>query len=821
MIEDGDSRLEEGLSRYTVASLKCMADFHGVDRDLKKAQLVEALAAHFARRANPTAALDDLDEAARALFDFLQLAGSWVHRDALLRGLAPVGIVDLTGRPRPMWGETNSERGDPWGSKSKVLRDVLARLEVMGLLLGRMPRYGQGTVIDLGTASYYAIPVEVVESLPAVERGTWSRREAPERMTEASPQAFGRALYSLWSFVWRHEPSLLKRGTIAKRALKALAAEYPQPLDVDSATDESDLVPVFRQRWLLGLLGLTNNNGLQLRGDFAAAEAHWRAPLADRVRAWHDAWLNCHAWNELDDIADLVWSHGSWASDEEIVRHVAGARREVAAFLHKELADGGWHSVDRLSALLELRNRDVLLPAARAQNAYYRTWSTRYEARNNRAGLSFPNVRDEVEGWRQVEARFMEQVMRVLHELGLLDLAEEAGTGLDAVRLSALGRHIFADGPSPPEPSGGRMVLQPNFHVLAFGPVAEGELLRLERFADRAATDRALEFVMDADSVYRAQQSGLDHAQILAELEDLTQAAVPQNVRRSLEAWQEAHEQIVVRRGCTLLHTADSELLAELAAMPEASRALRRLGPTFALARDESAVDALLESAALVPVTRHDPRARGSVRLAEDGRVQLTHKFADIYTTAGLHRLAEFDVEGAGAGAGAGVGEADVEGADAGAGAGAVDVEGAGAGAGGDAGTGAGSGLDWRLTAASARAARQKHGLDAEAQIKAWRSLCVDDGPDWLERRMKSWLGSYGKARLRRAWVLELENAEALPALRESQDRAQRARKAGSGRQSAVPLQAFQPKAIPVLVDPDDLPALRDLLSALGIEFED
>jgi hypothetical protein len=764
--------LAEALTGYAVTSLRQMALHHGLDAGLKKARMVRVLAAHFSSEEHRAAAIAKVDPDARALLGFARLAGDWVGHDTLLSVLTPLGIMDPLAGKKSLYWRSGDDMGDPSASDSKDLRDVLARLEVQGLLVGASPRFGHGTVIDMGMARDYAIPADLRELLPAADAAALSRREAPAQWTPADPQPFARALYSLWSFVWRHEPALLKKGTIAKRGLKALAAEYPVPLDADSASTEVDLAQIYRHRWLLMHLGLIEHvQWKHLRADLSKAEDFWEAPLAERARRWHDSWLDAWWWCELNDIPGLTWRRSSGSAADELNQHMVRARKKAVAFVHLQLADGQWHAMDRLMALMELRDRDFLVPAYRSRSAYGYSWETRYNATYNHAGLSFPHVRDETQGWQQVETRYVEQLLRTLHGFGILDLAE-ADEGLEAVRLSALGRHVFAEGPTPPEPSGGRIILQPNFHILAFGPVPERDLLRLERFADRAATDRAMEFVLDAGSVYRAQRQGLGCAHVIAELRTLTEAEVPQNVLRSLEEWQESHEQIVVRRGVSLLHADDPELLAQLTTLPEAASAIRPLAPTFALAADGTALDALLEAADLIPVRRHDPTARGTVRLAEDGRVELRHKFADLYTAGRLDMLAEHDPQGGG----------------------------------------------WRLTAEAARAAKRKRGWLAETQIEAWRVLCADEGPAWLERRIKRWLGSYGKARLRRAWVLELDKPEALAALQEgpvgSQDDV-------SAETLTLPLRAYKPKGVPVLIDPDDLARLRTLLEAYGIELEE
>lgn len=763
---------EEALPHYSIVSLQATATHHGLDASGPKARLERELIAFFERDEHVATSLDRLDEDARALLDLVHASDGWTPSTALRSASAARGISDALAARQP-YARSTDDMGDPAATDSKDLRDVLARLEVQGLLVGREPRFGHGTVVDMGAAAYYAIPSAVHAVLPAADPGTLSRCEAPAEWAAADPGPFGRSLYTLWSFLWRHEPSLLKKGTLGKRSLKQLAEEYPLPLDVAAAGSELDLPMVYRQRGLLESLGLITRKGSRLRVDLEASEAHWLATPGQRAGAWHYAWLDAWGWNELDDIPGLAWSYGAGMSGDRVARHVARARREIVSFLHAQWRDGAWHSVAQLSALMQMRNRDVLVPVKHWRVS---PWSSRYKASNNHAGLSFPDVRSEDAGWQQVEQPFMEQVMRTLHAFGLLDLAEGA-QGLEAVRLSALGRHELADGPEPPPaPGGGRIVLQPNFHILAMGPVPEGELLRLERFATRSATDRALEYVLDARSVYRAQRAGMGVDQVMAELRALTEQELPENVLRSLEEWQEAHEQIVVRKDVGLLQAADPELIAELTDRSAARGVVRRLAPTFALVEDPSRLDALLSAAEVFPIRQHDPLARGTVRVDDDGSVELVHRFADLYTTGPLDALAAQDPA-----------------------------------------TGT-----WRITAEAARAAKEERGWDAEQQIARWRRLCAGEAPPWLERRIKSWLGSYGRARLRRAWVLELERPEALEALKEAVGAARGTDETASAAPIlSRPMRAYEPKAKPVLVDPDDLAQLRALLEEHGIELEE
>ena len=759
-----------GLTQYSVVSLRTMANFHDLETGRKKVAMVRDLVAYFEGR-DTAQTLGFLDDVARAVLDLVHLSGAWTSVSVLASATAARGVTDSLAS-HSGYGYSKKDHGNPWAIGSTDLRDVLARLEVHGLLVGDKPRFGFGQVVDLGAATFYSIPQEIQEALPPVDPGTLSRREAPAEWAAADPRPFGRSLYTLWSFIWRQEPALLKKGTLGKRSLKQLAQEYPLPLDVDEASSEADLPMVHRQHGLLDSLGLIAREGKKHRVDHEASEAHWRASPGRRAGAWYDAWLFAWGWNELDNIPGLEWSY-SGVSGASVANHIIEARREIVRFLSTLWQDGQWHSVAQLSSLVEMHHRDALVPA---KSWRVTPWSSRYSASHNLAGLSFPDVWREAEGWRKVEHRFIEQLMRTLHVFGLLDLAE-GEEGLEAVRLSALGRYALAEGPEPPAvPGGGRIVLQPNFHILAMGPVPEGDLLRLERFATRTATDRAIEFFLDARSVYRAQRAGLGVEQVVAELRSLTEEELPQNVLRSLEEWQESHEQIVVRVDVGLLHAVEPEHMAELTDQDAARGVLRPLAPTFALVENPSRLDALLSAAEILPSRGHDPQAKGTVRLEEDGTVALARGFADLYTIGPLDALAERDPT-----------------------------------------TGA-----CRLTADSARAAKEERGWDAEQQIALWRGLCVGEDPPWLARRIKSWLGSYGKARLRRAWVLELERPEALEALEEALGPARgKDETESSGAALARPWRAYEPESVPVLVDPDDLATLRALLREHGIEFEE
>jgi hypothetical protein len=187
----------------------------------------------------------------------------------------------------------------------------------------------------------------------------------------------------------------------------------------------------------------------------------------------------------------------------------------------------------------------------------------------------------------------------VLHYLGLLDLAS-ADSQRSALRSSEAGVLLLRGTPLPPEPAvASNVVVQPSFQVFAFEPTPDDVLFTLDRIATRVRAERAVEYQVTRESYLRALQDGFTSTEVLAFLERVTTAPLPQNVRRSLEEWSAQQERIVVRRGVGLIHAADAATLDALYVDPHMGGLLgRRVSPTAALvaaAHLESLFDALLE----------------------------------------------------------------------------------------------------------------------------------------------------------------------------------------------------------------------------------
>src|SRR5678815_4724487 len=109
-----------------------------------------------------------------------------------------------------------------------------------------------------------------------------------------------------------------------------------------------------------------------------------------------------------------------------------------------------------------------------------------------------------------------------------------------------MGRWVLGLGPPPAiQAEGGRVIVQPNLHIVALDPVADATLVELDQFAERLSAERAVEYRLTRASVYAGQQAGWDVPRIKTYLRGHTRAELPGNVERTLDEWQAQHERII------------------------------------------------------------------------------------------------------------------------------------------------------------------------------------------------------------------------------------------------------------------------------------
>ena len=331
-----------------------------------------------------------------------------------------------------------------------------------------------------------------------------------------------------------------------------------------------------------------------------------------------------------------------------------------------------------------------------------------------------------------------------------------------------MGRWLLGLGPCPEIPEGGgRVIVQPNLHIVALDPVNDALLVALDAFAERLNAERAVEYRLTRASVYAGQQAGWSAERIQAFLSEHTGADLPANVARTLDEWQAQHERIVLRPAVTLAH-GPAAVFDALAADPAAADLLAaRPLPEVALLNDEAAVAGLvsaLRERGLLPLVAEGPAVPAhSIQADETGTLRFATPRPSLY----LHgHLAAF---------------ADPAGAD---------------------------GLsDQRRLGGPRPARRDSPPPDIVARLEA-----VHRGPlpAPLLRRIRAWAKHFGDAALEPFVLLQVRDAATLAELRADPE-------------LAPLLHDFAPAPGKALahVNPADVDRLRALLAERGVELKD
>jgi hypothetical protein len=742
---------------------------------LGKKELLSQMRAQLFTPERVRAAWEKLDKRERAVLNRLLLHPEPVRTAAFCREVVRAGLATEAQQEVGAWYHPSvpyatGHVGNPLNARSTIAEDIIARLTYHGLVFSKdAPLSGmQPYKIQFHPAPTLFVPAVVRQALPAPEplppapaQGSWQ----PERVEGGSLDLLLRDLYLYWDYVRFHEVELLLSGLVGKRALKAINAVLlaPDPL-MEKAKGEDDAGRLYFLRLLLEKLGLVRNAVGRLQvgdGDPRKVPAFWGLPPDAQARACVEAWR------------DLPMAHSLGPDTADLIPRYVHARQVLLTVL-AALKPDAWIEVeellDRLLAVDEefLFTERVKIANVRGGWYYmgYRSMS-REQALNRVAAL---------------EHRFVEQCLAgFLREVGAVELGY-VGKTLRAFRLRDGGKRLPAMGgesdqsqPAVESQSAGgsgvaapvgRVVVQPNFQVLAIGPVGLDVLAQLDLFAAREQADAgAFTYRLSRDSLYRAQLLGTAVGEVVELLERASGTALPQNIRRSLDEWSAQHERIVFRRDVTLLEAATPDLLARLRAdRGTGGKLARAVSPTVALlkrGRQQALVEALVERGLFPAVSDARPEgADHSVVVAADGTIRPVHAVPSLLLRGRLARLAEED--------GAGV---------------------------------------WRLTAEVVQrmggsAKRVQGFLEELARLHRGRL------PKEVVERVKAWGGYYGRATVAQLTLLEFRDTAALEELR----------KDPVLRERLTPFPAGD-RALAV-VQEEHLEQIRAVLARLGVEVE-
>lgn len=675
------------LDSYHMSALQEMAIAAHIEvmqgrRKLKKTELLAKMQTEFFTQDRVQASLQKLSKREQAVLNRLLLRGGKTVTRGLKREVIRAELATEPKQPKKNPGHYNYSRsayapgytGDPHRQGSTIFEDIIARLTYHGLVFSQEADLEEGGTpykLRFHPAPILYIPTVIRPYLPdpepvEVSQSNWQ----PARVETGEPTLLLRDLYLYWDFVRRHEVPLIQSGLIGKRALKAIndILLVPDPrLKNAKREDETDRLYLLRQ--LLQALTLVKKTPGRLRPvidhDLHIPE-FWDLALMAQLQAC------LKAWSALTGLPTLV-------SDRYGTQPLQA--REAVLDVLKTLPPAIWFEADELLERVQEEDIDFLIPDHSRVENHRGSWYHSY------SGGYFSGQRENLlKTFERLEAEFVNNCLTgFLYELGLVELGYDSApvsakgirsangtpspaaspltgntshtgdSGMaennkpHAFRLTAAGQALLGLNSGTPlfPQDDGKLIIQPNFHLMAIGPVSLKILAHLDLFAERRQADRSVfEYQVSRESIYRAQQLGFDVKTVINFLTDMSEVTLPQNIQRSLEEWATHHERIVFRTSVSLLQAADASLLTQLQHQAPIDKLLARsLTPELALISPENQgklVSSLIKQDLFPAVSGMKPEsADHSVIIQADGTIQPVHTVPSLHLHGRLARLAE------------------------------------------------------------------------------------------------------------------------------------------------------------------------------------
>lgn len=624
--------LKVSLTAYHSDALHEMADILGLRPDRQPARknwFVTELSKIIPRLARSEKFLLGLSDPERALLAIVLEAGSVATLIEVARPLLLAGMVRVEGVP--------STESQP------VLQELVLGLMRKGLLINLAQPYGAATMRTWARHHRFGIAPEVQSalpktllSLPSHAAGSWLTQDAPPVTHGESLQQFMRRLFFVWTELRRAPARQLKSGGIGKRDLRRLA----QTLGFDEKED--DLNRVCNLYDMLVALNLVARDGNSITAvDNDAATLFWHATP---VRQLHDlgrAYARMAGGMPLDEgdagLNSYIQGYG--------VRPFAQIREDIYKGLG-QLSSEGWISFPFLVTFLNGSLPGALLLGEGAK--YSLLENLRWYGGHYRADIEHRLER--------LEVRVITSALVELAGMGIVSIGYvKSGAGATAepeakpiaIRVTPVVRAYREDagGRSSATDQPWQVILQPDFQLLAMGPVPLRVLSNLERVArHEKLTDSVVTFRVSRDSVYEALRRGETAESVCGYLQEATQQPLPQNVSRSIDEWCEQHERIIVRRQVSLIQVDTVERLDRLFDDADARRLLHRLGDCVAWVdpADTAQLEVRLVELELLPAHSQAPDADLPHSLEwRDGDLVSRFPLPSLYVTGVLNRVAE------------------------------------------------------------------------------------------------------------------------------------------------------------------------------------
>lgn len=741
------------LDLVNSATITAISSFHHLNlSSIKgKSAQVNQLLSHFTKATYCHTAVEQLSEAEREVVNaLLSTKTRTLSAGVLYRRLLQKKLVE------PLKDINRYQPPSPQAVNSRKFSEIMARLLALGLVFGQTEaRYGQQEMLTFNLVNTYTIPAVMANLLPAPPpEPAWQPADCkdPGKVKEGSARVLQRDLYLYYSYVRNKGVELTQRRQVLKRQLTLLNETLLEQETIEKGLGEEGYPRLVFLRAMLGALGALTEFSTALVAEtspkFFTQNPH------ERILSVLEKFTSLVSWNEFWDFPGPTVT-GYLGRPLSAPSGLLDARRRLLLYFH---LPAGWIGLDNFLQHIQSVDYDFLFPHSLPGIGY-----SPYAEYGNPFSWSFPQVRDEADGWGRVEGHFIHATLHVLAWMGLVDLGYDEER-LTAFKLTAIGQWILAGGTRPEIPTeGGRVILQPNFTITAFDPVSDQTLMTLEQFAERGPSGRTTEFSLTQAAVYRGQRSGWEVPRIAAFLKEVTGADLPGNVARTLQEWQGLYERITIYPAVTLIHAADPADLEKTGVAPEWAELMAPTGAVLRPDRKMEKVIHFLHSRNWLPrqVTPEDD-TETLVCLDESGRLLLPEGNLSFYIHARLLRLADQDNEG-----------------------------------------------QYHLTAHSVQRA-VRGGLTAPQMIGMLNDLLVDPLPAEWEKRIIIWSGHLGKAAIRQTVLLRFEKDGALKELMQDAEIARL-------------LHPMPPREMHTTLEvrAADLERLRDLLADRGVMLED
>ncbi|MBN1247970.1 MAG: helicase-associated domain-containing protein [Anaerolineae bacterium] len=703
-------RLSTSLQNYHINALQAIAERLGLqlnETPVRKARLVGELTRlipQISRSHTFVRALSAAEQAALAVV--LSKNGA---EGATLRDIAqPLMLAGLV--------RTSDQ---PGSSHLPAAQTVLTQLLHKGLLVSQTDLNGPSALRTFDYVQVVGVPPEVRSALPGELLSIPSPIAEAKRLADLPPlegqendlRQYMRMLFFAWAELRRQPARRLKAGGMGKRDRRRIAEALG--LDPEAEADLDVVNRLYEMLEALRLVTAQDDAITAVEGD--AVILFWNAKPAGQLPSLLRAYTQLASGFPIEPTTDRLsgYLEGMSLQPHQVLRS------QVVDMLN-QTASMGWIPTELFYQLL--------CGGRPGSFALGETWLGYLYKSLQWYGSTY---RNELESTLQkTEWQLVQTVLNELHAFGLVALGYAATEGESqsggplAVRASGMMRdYVTNHTPASSSEAPWQVILQPDFQMLAMGPVPLRVLANLEQFVHREKIDESvITYRITRDEVYEGFRRGETVETILAYLTEAIDQPVPQNIIRSLEEWYGQYERIVIDRQVRIFQVDDPKLLERLLGDTILGPCLHRASDSIAWLHpdDWETVQARLMALEILPAHSQGPDAdlRNSLRW-HDQELEARSAVPSVYVTGSLQRIAESH-----------------------------------------------NGR-WRLTAESTERATTL-GLDVIAIQSMLEEMTGTRLPDAWEKRLKAWGNYFGSGHVGEVRLLRLDREGALEELRKA-----------------------------------------------------